>query len=178
MNMYDINDIWENAQMLPELPMLKIKVDKLKCKIPNIRILHEAAVGLFERCLLEAAAYEGIDKVEFYVPADYDNDRLQIAMDVCLAMRFEAKKRGEYTDRQLFIRGFHREINIDGTSTLTVELIPEHAKIVHDYASDLKRNSENKNIELNYYDVCAAIIRCAWAADDDLRKWLHEGENA
>lgn len=117
-----------NAQFsrLPELPMLEYKAGKWKIKVTDMRCLNETAVDTFEKCLTTAATENGATEAVFDI-GDIDENTLNLVADICMAAKYEARKRGYYVGG-CFIIGCERP---DGK--IAFQLNPKMAKAAYNY---------------------------------------------
>lgn len=136
---------------LPELPMIEYKVGKWKVKITDLRCLNEQAVSVFEQCVLLAANEEDATEAEFLI-GDVSEDKIQLITDICMAVRFEAKKRGgDYSEGSLLITGAERRDNV-----IAFRFIQSMARAIYDYAQEkLKKTGE---IQISLPELVAQII--------------------
>lgn len=137
--------------MLPELPMIEYKVGKWKIKITDLRCLNELAVSMFERCVIEAAYNEGATEAAFFI-GDTSEDKLQLITDICMAIKFEAKKRGgDYSGGSLFIIGVERRDDV-----IAFQFIKDRARSIYEYAQEQLK--ETGQVQISLPELVSRIV--------------------
>ncbi len=129
---------------LPKLPMIEFKSGKWTIKVTDFRCLNEHAVFAFERCLLTAATDEEAEFAQFDV-ADADCDMVNLVSDICLAIGYEARKRGYSIGGTFLVISCRIENNV-----LTMDFARDHAKAIYEYAQSQDSKDE---IKLNIVDM-------------------------
>ena len=129
---------------LPKLPMIEFKSGKWTIKVTDFRCLNEHAVFAFERCLLTAATVEEAEFAQFDV-ADADSDMVDLVSDICLAIGYEARKRGFSIGGSFLVISCRTENNV-----LTMDFARDHAKAIYEYAQSQDSKDE---IKLNIVDM-------------------------
>lgn len=129
---------------LPKLPMIEFKRGKWTIKVTDFRCLNEQAVFAFEKCLLTAATVEEAQFVQFDV-AGADRDVVDLVSDICLAIGYEARKRGYSIGGTFLVISCRLENNV-----LTMDFARDHAKAIYEYAQSQDSKDE---IKLNIVDM-------------------------
>lgn len=111
------------VNFLPDLPKISFKRDGIEYTVTDFRYLSEIATFVFKRMLECIAMLPKIEDVEFDVPEEYVEDRLQAVIDILLSAGYTAKKnRGK--DRFMlggrFITGTDRLITKSGNTVLSI----------------------------------------------------------
>ena len=148
--------------MLPELPMIEFKAGKWKIKFTDLRCLNEVAVDVFEKCLTTAATEEGATEAVFYV-GDISDEELSLVIDICMGVKFEAKKRGgDFSGGSFLITGAER-----GDGTLAMKFIQQRAQAIYNYVQSHKK--EDETIHISLPDLVCAIIE---KEHDEMARYL------
>jgi len=133
----------------PKLPTFEITVDKWICEIPDFRCLNEMAVDVFEGCLNQALEERGAEEARFQIPDGFPEDRINLIIDILMAMKIEGKKRG---DGNFNIEFLARGARVEG-NVLVIEMVADNARAIYDFCSGKTQK------EVDYFRVAAAIIR-------------------
>ena len=137
--------------MLPELPMIEYKVGKWKIKITDLRCLNEQAVSTFEQCIMTAAKEKGATEAAFLI-GDVSEDKIQLISDICMAIKYEARKRGgDYSGGSLLIVGVERRDDV-----IAFQFIKDRARAIYDYAQ--AQIKETGQAQISLPELVARII--------------------
>ena len=163
-----------NMSRLPDLPMIEAKYGKWKLKIPNLAILNENAVYVFEQLVNAASMDKDAKEVEFYIPSgeEYEN-KIQLITDICMAVKYEAKKRGTVLSGPLLVDSVHRKTADDGKKKLVFRLMKDNADAIYNYAQSVKEKTGALTLDLG-----SMIVAVAEAAEKRFENFVEEQNNA
>lgn len=127
----------------PKLPLYEFKANKVKYKIPDLRLLDKIAVNYLFNVINTAAQYQGSDSASFDV-SELSEDEIRIIIDIVDGFDVEAIKGGRngYSYNSSFITCGARIETVGKKKTLTFNLVKDHAKAIYEFAQ------ENRNINL------------------------------
>lgn len=146
-----------NMSRLPDLPMIEAKIGKWKIKIPNLAILNENAVHVFEQLINVAATNKDAKEVKFDIPSgeEYENI-IRLIIDICMAVGYEAKRRGMVMSGHLIVDGVHRETTDDGKKKLVFRLMEDNADAIYKYAQRVLAETGAMALDLGSMIVAVA----------------------
>lgn len=139
-----INNIFEGiipnskAYMMPDLPKIEFKRDKIKYKITDIRFLNETAVNVFFTIMETAMNTEDCEEVSIDI-TDVEEDNWDLISDIVENIRYEMSKGGKNGFRHAgyFLTGLGSTYTKkDNTEIVTIRLRKDHAKYLYEFARD------------------------------------------
>lgn len=139
--------------MLPELPTIEVKIEQYRCKIPDLRMLHDDIVSVFEQCVISAATNSELTGASFIVDKKADS-RIDRIVDGLSAMKISGKKRGESFNMGFLVSGATFETSQNGDGIVTLRFIEDNANAIYEYYANRQQTGE-----IDYYDIATAIVR-------------------
>lgn len=138
-NMFE--DIIPNSKvyMMPDLPKIEFKRDKIKYKITDIRFLNETAVNVFLSIMETAMNTEDCEEVSFDITGIIKENHWDLISDIVENIRYEVSKGGKNGFRHdgYFLTGLGSTYTKkDNTEIVTIRLRKDHAQYLYEYARD------------------------------------------
>ena len=150
-----------------DLPKFEFKIDKIKYKATDLRLLNPLAIQAFNIIIEYIKEYPNIEEVRFNV-SDLNKDEIFVITEIITGLSFEAKKGGKngFTIVSNLIATRFRQSEEEGKKIISFELIKDHAKALHDYL----------NLTESPYEHTEIIRVCFEAARDALFGGIYDNQ--
>ena len=152
MNFIQIPDLESLGEfyMMPELPMIEFKKDKVRYSVTDIRLLNQVGIYVLETILNKIAENPDNETVTF-IREGVNDSAVNVVRDIVMGIRYKIEKKGR---NGYFGQGTFLVSAVDVTDTkMTFYLLKDHVGIVHDYIQSRK----NKNENVNFYELVVEV---------------------